>query len=233
MTEKVDWYPTDRATERLMYGNVDAKLDGYAVKYPFLTADYRAQVHAMCRTFVEAYDKIEYNRATARQATQWFENLMNGSPQGEAAPAPPAFQPIVLPAGALIGIEKSFRAFAGLFKKQLNYDKADGLDLMIERGQAKRTAAGETAPELKYTVSADGVVTIEWKKTGYDALEVQYRKLGAEMWQAADKSTEKIIEVAPPLAAPGVPEKFEFRAVALVKNRRTGSWSSPQILTVG
>ncbi len=69
-----DWYPRDGATERLMYGNIEEKIDGYAAKYPFLTAELLAKVHAMCGTFIEAYDKIEYNRATGRQATSWFNN---------------------------------------------------------------------------------------------------------------------------------------------------------------
>lgn len=53
-----NWYPDSGATERLMYGNVEEKISGYAPKYPFLTANLLAKVHAMCRTFIEAYDKI-------------------------------------------------------------------------------------------------------------------------------------------------------------------------------
>lgn len=53
------------------------------------------------------------------------------------------------------------------------------------------------------------------------------------MWQAADKSTEKIIEFKPPVTTPGVPEKFEFRAVYLQKNTRVGLWSPIYSITVG
>ena len=36
MNEKIDWYPTTSAGERLMYGNIDLKIDGYQAKYPVL-----------------------------------------------------------------------------------------------------------------------------------------------------------------------------------------------------
>ena len=53
------------------------------------------------------------------------------------------------------------------------------------------------------------------------------------MWQMADKSTEKIIEFAPPLTTPGAPEKFEFRAVYILKNHCIGVWSPIYTVTVG
>ena len=228
-----DWYPTDGATERLMYGNIDAKIDNYAVKYPFLTADFLDEIHTMCRTFMECYDKIEFNRATGKQATQWFENIVSSKQDNTPASAPPVYQLIVLPAGAFVGLEKFCREFAGLFKKQRNYDKADGLDLMIEREAVEPPNLTEVFPELKYTVLTDNSIDFDWKKTGFDMLELQYRKEGATMWQFADKSTEKIINFAPPLTAPGVPEKFEFRAIYLIKNQRVGQWSQLYVITVG
>ena len=63
------------------------------------------------------------------------------------------------------------------------------------------------------------------EKIGFDMLELQWRKAGAAMWQQADKSTERVINFAPPLTTPGEPEKFEFRAVYLIKNQRVGNWS--------
>ena len=73
----------------------------------------------------------------------------------------------------------------------------------------------------------------EWKKTGFDMLELQWRKAGDALWQAADKSTEKIINFTPPDLEPGKPEKFEFRAIYLIKNKRVGQWSPVYTRTVG
>lgn len=233
MIESIDWYPHSRAGERLMYGNIDAKIDGYAVKYPFLDADYLDEIHAMCRTFIECYDKIEYNRATGKQATQWFENIVSSKQDNTPAPLPPVYQPIVLPAGAFIGIEQACREFRRLLVSQRNYNEADGLDLMIEREAADELNLAEAVPELKYAVLPNGSIDFDWKKTGFDMLELQYRKEGATMWQYADKSTEKIINFTPPLTTAGVPERFEFRAIYLIKNQRVGQWSQLYVITVG
>ncbi|CAN5298561.1 hypothetical protein BH10ACI1_BH10ACI1_11560 [soil metagenome] len=233
MSEDKDWYPSDRPTQRTMYGNIDLKVDSYKGKYPFLTNTYLEAIHAFCQTFIEAFDKIEYNRATGKQATVWFENLIASKQKNTPAPAAPVYQTITLPAGAMLGIEKDCRDFAGLLKEQLNYDKADGLDLMIERVKAEGLNPEEAQPMLKLSVSASGAVSVVWKKTGFDALELQYRKVGTEMWQPADKSTEKVIEFAPPLTTPGVPEKFEFRGIYILKNQRVGNWSPVYTETVG
>ena len=69
MEEKVDWYPRTDDGERVLYGNIDAKIDGFEAKYPFLTVDYRKNIHRMCETFMEGFDKVEQNRATAKKAT--------------------------------------------------------------------------------------------------------------------------------------------------------------------
>lgn len=233
MNEKNDWYPTDGASERVLYGNIDLKIDNYTAKYSFLTVDYLKEIHAMCKAFIEGYDKLEFNRATAKQMTTWFANIVGSKQKGEPIPQPPVFQVFNMPAIATIGLEQQCREFAGLCKKQLNYDKADGLDLMIEREKSDGLNLEEAQPVLKISASADGLVTVEWKKTGFDALELQYRKDGSTMWQPADKSTEKVIEFTPPLATPGIPEKFEFRAVYLLKNKRVGNWTTIYTVTVG
>jgi hypothetical protein len=232
MSTAIDWYPTDGATERILYGNIDAKIDAYKGKYPFLTPDYLDKIHTMCQAFVQGFDKIEQNRATAKQMTTWFANIVGSKQTNDPMPSAPVFQAFNMPANATLGLEQQCRDFAGLFKRQLNYDKADGLDLMIERSKGDAPNFTEVQPELKLAASNDKV-TIEWKKTGFDALELQYRKTGTTMWQPADKSTEKIIEFMPPFAAFGSPEKFEFRGVYLIKNQRVGNWSPTYTVTVG
>lgn len=231
--EVTDWYPQTRAEERAMYANIEAKIDGYAVKYPILNFAYLAAIHTFCQAFIEGYDKIEQNRATGRQATVWFENLVSSKQENTPAPAPPVYQLITMPANSMIGIEKACRDFRGLLVKQLNYDKADGLDLMLEREASEGLNPETASPELKLSVSLANTVIVEWKKSGFDMLELQYRKFGEAMWQLADKSTEKIIEFTPPLTTPGVPEKFEFRGVYIIKNQRVGEWSPIYTLTVG
>lgn len=230
-----DWYPSELSSQRNMFGNIDAKIDSYSAKYPHLTRDYLAKVHTMCQTFIECFDKIEQNRATGKQMTSWFKNLIDSKEIADAVPEAPVFKTFALPAGATLGLQQQCRNFANLLKNQPNYDKADGLDLMIEKGEqdSGNTNIQEAQPALKIdTGGLDGVPAFEWVKRGFDALELQYRKAGTEMWQYADKSTEKIIKFKPPVTAPGTPEKFEFRAVYILKNQRVGQWSPVYTLTI-
>lgn len=228
-----DWYPGDMATERSMYGNIDEKIDGYKTKYTFLTDPYVEKIHLMCQTFIEGYDKVEQNRATAKQMTTWFSNIVDSQQKNELVPAAPVFLAFAMPAGATVGLERQCRAFAGLMKEQDEYEKADGLDLMIEKGESAPLNLGEAQPDLKIAGNLDNSVSVGWKKTGFDLLELQWRKAGTEMWQAADKSNVSPIKFTPPLTTAGVPEKFEFRAVYIIKNQRVGQWSTIYTLTIG
>ena len=104
---------------------------------------------------------------------------------------------------------------------------------MITGTESSPENVNESVPVLKLDATLGSFITIEWKKSGFDALELQYRKAGTEMWQAADKSTEKIIEFQPTGTIPGTPEKYEFRAVFLQKNQRVGQWSAIYSITIG
>jgi hypothetical protein len=233
MNEKIDWYPTTRQGERDLYENIDAKIDGYEVKYPHLTSGYRKKIHTMCKTFIECYDRIEQNRAAAKAMTTWFQNIVESKQKNEPVPAAPVFLAFALPADAMVGLEQQCRKFAGLMKEQDEYEKADGLDLMIEKSETPALNPGEGQPDLKIAANLDNSVSFGWKKSGFDLLELQWRRAGTEMWQPADKSNVSPIDFMPPLTTPGVPEKFEFRAVYIIKNQRVGQWSQIYTLTVG
>lgn len=233
MKEESDWYPTTQDGERILYGNIDAKIDGYAARYPFLTNAYLMSVHLMCQTFIEGFETMNENRATAKQMTNWFENIVSSKQIGEPVPPAPVFQAFAIPAGAMLGLEQQCRQFARLLKSQANYTEADGIDLMIEKEKSADLNIGDAFPELQISKNLNNSLDFEWKKAGFDMLELQWRRAGAAMWQMADKSTEKVINFAPPLTSPGVPEKFEFRAVYLIKNQRVGNWSPTYTETVG
>jgi hypothetical protein len=76
-------------------------------------------------------------------------------------------------------------------------------------------------------------VFVRLEKSCFDTLELQWRKARTEMWQPADKSNVSPIVFTPTLTMLGVPEKFEFSAVYIIKNQRVGQWSQIYSLTVG
>lgn len=147
-------------------------------------------------------------------------------------PSAPVFQAFSIPSGATVGLEEPCREFARLMKNQPDYDEADRLDLMIEKKKDDQLVVGDAVPDLKISAT-DSAVRIIWKRTGFDALELQFRKSGATMWQAADKSTISEFQFRAALTTQNVPEKFEFRAVYLIKNQRVGQWSPIYTETVG
>lgn len=226
-----DWYPNALPNQRLMFVNVNAKIDDYKIRYE-LSDDELAEVHLLCETFVAAFDWVEQNRATGKQMNKWFENLLTGDPVGASAPHAPVFQTLNLTPGAVIGIEKKFRAFVRRFKENAAYRDGDGLNLMIVASEAANEDIRDAFPELTVTVSADNLVSVGWKKGSFTALELQYRQTGEQLWQMADKSTERTISFAPPLTG-GAPQRFEFRAIYLLKNERVGQWSQTYQVTVG
>ena len=232
-SESGDWHPRTRQGERDLYANILAKIENYEPKYPFLTAPYVAKIIMMCNTFINGYDVGEQNRATGKQMTGWFTNIVESKQKNEAVPPAPVFIAFAMPVGATVGLEQQCRKFAALFKEQDEYEKADGVDLMIEKGAGEPPNLGEAQPVLKLTGNLDNSVAIAWKKAGFDMLEAQYRKAGTEMWQPADKSNVSPINFTPVLTTPGTPEKFEFRAVYIVKNERVGQWSDIVTITVG
>jgi hypothetical protein len=234
MAEKTDWYPNDEATRRLMCQTIDEGVDALKTKYSdVLTDDYVTEVRATCQMYMNAYDAKEFNRAAAKALTTWFANLHDSEQKGEAVNAPPDFMKVTIPAGATVGTERQIRRFAKKMKDSDNYDKADGLALMIEKVGAGDLNLNDAQPQLKIRVETDGRIIFVWLKSGFDSLELQWRRAGETMWQLADKSTEKEIVFQPPLAAAGTPEKFEFRAVYILKNKRVGQWSPIYTQTVG
>lgn len=230
MNEKTDWYPKSLAKQRTMYQNFNSKIGGYKAKYGLTDAQI-AEVHIICETFIEIDDKINRNQATAKQMTEWRDNVLTGKPAGSQVPPAPVFQAFALPAGAFIGLEEKFRAFVRDFKNNPAYTEADGIDLMIVAPETEEIDLDTVQPEIDIMSLPNGVVMIDWRKGMFTALEVQYRAIGAMNWQLADKSTETTIRFDAPLT--NQPQKFEFRAIYLLKNERVGQWSIVHTLTVG
>ncbi|HMS38799.1 MAG TPA: hypothetical protein PKE69_01135, partial [Pyrinomonadaceae bacterium] len=98
-----DWMPGTRAGKYLMFNNFRAKIENYQATLGF-DNDLKAKLWLICDIYIELYQKIEQIRATMADLTSWQEAILNGEPRGDAAPAPPVFVAIALPANSFIGI---------------------------------------------------------------------------------------------------------------------------------
>jgi len=230
MTKKKDWLKRPLAELNVMFTNVNGKIDGYQIAYN-LNDDWVDRIKLICQTFNTAYTNVVQNRATENEMNKWFDALLNGEPKGSPATAAPTFKPITLPAGAFIGLLDEFREMIRFFKANAAYNLADGENLMIVPPDEGSRNIAEAAPELKVSIDVNGDVSIEYLKEEFSGLELQWRKTGQQMWQFADKSTEKVITFTP--SGITSPEKIEVRGVYLWKNNRVGNWSPVYTLTVG
>ncbi len=227
-----DWFPSTRAEQNVMFVNFNAKINNYKTVFG-LTDPLLAKLHTICDTFIEVYQKVEQNRAANSNLTSWQEKIFNGTPKGDPVPQAPTFVAITVPADAFIGIFAEFRELVGFLKSNPDYTENIGLDLMIVANDAEQANAENISPDLKLTLKNDVSVEIAFKKLDFDAIEIQYRKAGAENWLPADKATTSPTTHTPQLTVAGQTEKFEYRGSYLQKNQRTGNWSPIYSVTVG
>ncbi|HQU85237.1 MAG TPA: hypothetical protein PKY59_19005 [Pyrinomonadaceae bacterium] len=227
-----DWMPSTRAGKFAMFNNFRAKIEGYQTIFGF-DNDLKARIFLICETFAEIYQKSEQINASKSDLSAWLDAILNGKPRGELAPAAPVFPTISVPEGAFIGILEEFREIVNHFKNHLNYTENIGLDLMIEGEDREPQNFNETAPTLKVSAKNDTDVEISFKRGDAELLEVVYRKAGTETWMFADKTTNSPLVHKPQFTTPGQAEKFEYRAIYLVKNERVGQWSPIYTVTLG
>jgi hypothetical protein len=227
-----DWFPRSRAEQNVMFVNFNAKIDNYKTVFG-ISSDLLAKLHTICETFIEVYQKVEQNRAANSNLTSWQDKIFLGTPKGDAVPQAPTFVPINVPANAFIGIFAEFRELVGFLKSNPNYTDNIGLDLMIVATETEQASLENISPDLKLTLKNDVSVEIAFKKLDFDAIEIQYRKAGAENWLPADKATTSPTIHTPQLTNAGQTEKFEYRGSYLQKNQRTGNWSPIYSVTVG
>lgn len=227
-----DWMPSTRAGKNAMFTNFVAKIANYETTFG-LTAGQMDAFRTICNSYIEIYDKTEQIRASNKDLTAWQRAIFIGEPRGNVAPNPPTFAPIIMPAGAFIGIYEEFRELVGYIKNHPAYTENIGHDLMIVGEDSNGDSLTDGSPELKLAAKNDTQVEIAFKKGEANAIEIQYRKAGTENWLLADKPTNSPILHSPQFTSPDQAEKFEYRAIFLAKNQRIGAWSPIYTITVG
>lgn len=227
-----DWMPTTRAGKNAMFTNFVAKIANYQITLG-LTEEQLNALRTVCNSYIEIYDKTEQIRASNRDLTAWQDEVFEGRPRGDAAPTPPTFATITLPDGAFIGTLDEFRELIAYIKNNPNYTENIGLDLMIVRDSDDDDDFRGKNPRLRISVKNDISVEISFKKGEANAVEIQYRSAGTEIWRLGDKTTISPVNISPEFTREEQTEKFEFRGIYLVKNERVGNWSPIYSITVG
>jgi hypothetical protein len=228
---RTDWLPAGLSEQALVFGNIDAKIDGYAGELG-LSAGVVADIHRVCAQFAAAQAYINGCSATMQSAYSWRDHILKGSPRGSLAPAPPRF-PILAPsAGDKVGIIEEMRGLREQITSSPAYTTAIGADLMIVGGSRTRIELHDREPELKVATGTGYKVTLNGRMHGIDALRVEYRRNGASVWALAGFLTHLPAEITITPETDGAPESGRVRARYFHKNQAVGNFSSECPVTV-
>ncbi len=231
MSTAQSWFPKRMADQLVMFQNVAKKIADYTSVLP-LTAAQETRIVLICDIFIAAYNHVTQSRATMESLTDWRDDIFNGSPAGDVAPAAPAFSTVVMPVGSFIGIFDEFREFRELIVASPGYTVAIGEDLMIVAAETESRSEADTAPDLEVTTSTGYKVALAGSMQGMDAMRIEYKKKGAAGWSIAAFVTKLPAEFTITPATPGEPESGHIRAIFIKKNEEFGNFSPDYPVTV-
>jgi hypothetical protein len=232
MATNDDWYPRSLPKQREMYAAILANIDEYSGKLN-LSAAQVTRIKAIANAFIAAYDAMLINRAESKAYTTWFNIILYGNKDGSPTmPSTPTFVNPVMPAGDFVDIVNEMREFREYMKGQFTWtdEIADALKMNTP---AESDNLNDEAPLLKNIKVEGNIVTLEWTKGEATAMEFQYMKLGATVWQPLKVSTKSPTTLEFPASVTTQPEKILIRAIRQRNDERIGNWSQFYQVTVG
>lgn len=229
----LDWFPTTRPKQLVMFTNIKAKIAGYEASLPLATTKVE-RIELICDVFISVYNFVEQSRATMQQLTQWQDLIFTGKggAPGEPAPGAPKFQVYTPKDGAFVGIFQEFRQLRDDIVNADNYNAGIGEDLMIVAPEAEDTDLNDLAPELKVSTAAGYKVRVEGSLKGMEALRVEYQRKGASGFTPVAFLTKLPAEFTVTPQTAGEPETGVVRAVFMEKNVETGNFSPQYPITI-
>ncbi len=225
------WLPKRLADLLVMFQNVEGKIGGYTTILP-LTTGQVDRIILICQEFIAFYNYVTQSRATTESLVEWRNVIFNGTPTGDAAPAPPTFPTYTAVTDSFIGIITEFREFRELIVASPGYTQAIGEDLMIVAPESEKKLAAETEPSLKVSTDTGYKVIVAGSMQGMDAMRVEYQRAASTTWNIAAFVTKLPAEFTVSPATPGDPENGRIRAIFIKKNDEYGSWSPEYSVTI-
>lgn len=225
-------FPGTLGEQAAMFANIKSKIGAYTAVLP-ITAAQETRIELICEIFLSAYEYVEQMRATTSSLVQWRDELFDGEPAGDPAPAPPGYAAYTAPPGSFIGILEEFRELRELIVASPGYTQSIGEDLMIVGAEIiKPNNPGLIKPSLTVTTAPGYVVNCSGSMQGYDAMRIEYMRQGSNVWTIAAFATKMPASFTITPATPGQPENGQIRAVFIEKNAEVGSFSPNYPVTV-
>ena len=232
------WLSNSRPKQLIQVGNVKAKINKYKDDLP-LTDPEEMKIITVCDGIIATITYSDQIRATAKQATEVVDMILDGEDDSDPAnksykqtpPATPVFGELVLPAGATTYLIKQFREMMDDVKHKPGYTHDIGEDLMIEPADAGDISTDDLTAEGKVTALADtGKVRIAGSLQGMNAMRVEWKAKGAAKFLFVGQLDKLPGDVEIP--AEELPVSGEIRLFLIEKNEQVGNPSPNYPVTV-
>jgi len=159
--------------------------------------------------------------------TEYKDILRDGGVAPAILPTFPA-APANFPAAVAPGIVARFQALVKRVKAAPGYTEAIGDDLKIVGAEAPVADPATTQPDLELSLNG-GRVEIGWRKSGFDALEIEVDR-GAGFALLTIDTTPDTVDT---FTLPAAPAVWKYRAIYRENNARFGQWSKVAQIAVG
>jgi len=167
---------------------------------------------------------------SALQARISYKDLIMSGPAGSHGGDPPPL-PSTATAPAIVapGIAQRLRQLVQRIQLAPGYNEAVGQNLGIVEsstsGVGRVTQTDNAKPTAKATALAGSRVRIEFRKAGFDGVQIESRRAGETGWQPLGTDNFSPFEDARAPVEAGKPEVREFRLRFILKDESVGDWS--------
>ena len=231
--QRLDWFPTTRPKQQVMFDNVKAKIAGYEAVLP-LSAAQVARIELICDTFIGVFNFVEQTRATTQLLTGWQDLIFTaeGGTPGEPVPDAPEFKTFTPPVGAFVGIFQEFRQLRDDIVNAPGYHAGIGADLMIVAPEGEEVDLNDLDASAELTTLTGYIVRAEGSLQGMDAMRFDYQRKGASGWTQVAYATKLPIEFTITPQTPGEPETGVIRVRLMKNNQVVGEFSPNYPITI-
>ncbi len=168
-------------------------------------------------------------RGYAQALTAWRETIRDGEPSGaaQAPSAPTETGPAAVPPGII----PRFTALVRSIKSHASYTVAIGEDLRIEGDEEAAPDTDSARPDLSGARVAADEVRIPWKKGAFDGIRIEVDRGTGGGFTFLAVDTRPDYTDTEPFPAGGA--TWQYRAIYLLDDQKTGQWSPTVSVRVG
>lgn len=200
------------------------KVDDHSARYN-LTVDQTNQIKddaVLYNHLIAAGNQLETDR---EEFYSYKNNAFKGNVKADAADYPAISLPALpAPLGSYMqGIEKRNTELYNYFKKHPNRTEQSLSDLGITETTKTPIPPEELKPKLSGSAMPDDKVELPFNKQGEAKCRIQMRRGGGDWNTIGEPDFSPFVDETPSIG--GIPERREYRAIYMRKNKPYGQYS--------